>query len=218
MQRTYQLSEVPPTKADAAMAELLRRHAQARRFGGGSIIQQRGDSVEGFWLVESGSISICRFGLDGAVTIFGVLGSGDLYGELAHFGGMLRQVDVVAEEDSVLLWVDTPLIDRLMVQEPAFARWLLKSMANQLRIALERIHRDHGRTARARLAHLLHDLCRRNGPTLTMSQQELADHLGMSRVSVGQIVGQLVDEGIIQTGYRQIILSDAAGLEKYIER
>lgn len=212
MQRTYQLSEIGPTRVEGELASLLLREGRRRSYAAGQVIQQQGDAGGGFWLVERGAVSVGRFDADGDATVFAVLGPGDLFGELAHFAGVPRQVDAVAESEAVLVRIDAPLVDRLLAQEPDFARWLLKSIANQLRLALDRIDRDRGLSAEARLALLLADMARRDGSELGVTQQALADLLGVSRVTVGQALGRLVEAGLVQVGYRRIVVPDPGRL------
>ncbi len=214
MQRTYQLAEIAPTRADGEMAAMLFREGRRCRFAAGSVIQQQGDEIDGFWLVEAGAVSICRYGPDGTVTVYAVLGPGDLFGELAHFTSVSRQVDALAETDAALIRIDAAMIDRLLQQQPDFARWLLKSLGHQLRIALDRIEGDRLLSAEARVARVLADMVRRDGPALQTTQEALANHVGVSRVTVGQILGRLAQSSVIELGYRRIVVIDLAGLNE----
>lgn len=212
MQRTYQLSELAPARADGAIAALLRREGRRQHFAAGTLIQQRGDSGSGFWLIEQGTVSACRFDAEGAVTVFAVFGADDLFGELAYCTGLPRQVDAVADTDAVLIWIDARLIERLLGESPDFARWLLKSLGNQLRTALDLIERDRNLPARARIVRFLLDATRRDGPAITITQQALGDILGLSRVTIGHTIGELAAVGLLELGYRKIIVRDKAGL------
>lgn len=212
MQRTYQLPKVPPTRAEGSIAELLKAEGRHQRFAAGTLIQQRGDCGDGFWLIEAGTVSACRFGAEGEMTVFAVLGAGDLFGELAYFTGLPRQVDAVADTDAVLVRIEAALIERLLGANPDFSRWLLKSLGNQLRTALDRIERDRNLPARARVARLLLDIARREGPALALTQQALGDLLGLSRVTIGQAMGELASLGLVNSGYRQIKVLDMVGL------
>lgn len=212
MQRTYQLSEMPSTRAEGALAALLAREGRRYRFADGAVIQQQGDIGAGFWMIEQGTVSVCRFGEHGSLTVFGLLGAGDLFGELAHFAGLPRQVDAVALGDATLVRIGAALIDRLLEDQPDFARWLLKSLAHQLRVALDRIDRDHNLPAHARLSRALADMVRREGPELDLTQQALADLIGISRVTAGQILADLEKAGTIRRGYRRIVVINPAAL------
>lgn len=212
MQRTYQLAEIGPTRADAAMATLLVGAGRRQHFAAGAMVQRRGDAGDGFWFIETGAVSICRFGADGHVTVFAVLGAGDLFGELAHFAQLRRQVDAVAASDATLVRLDGRAIDRLLADEPEVARWLLRSLANQLRVSLDRIEADRQLSATVRVARTLAAMARREGPKLTLTQEALAQFVGVSRVTVGQILGRFARAGLISRGYGRIDVVDLGRL------
>lgn len=206
-----------PTHADREISALLARTGRRRRFEAGELIQQRGDSGRGFWLVESGEVMICRFGTQGELTVYGVLGEGDLFGELAHFSEIPRQVEVVAETDAVLGRFDPPLIDQLLESEPGFARWLLKSLANQLRAALNRIDGDGQLSAELRIIRRLVDMANRNGRELRLTQQALGELIGISRITVGQVLRKLEKRGLVCLEYRRIVVPDILALARMAE-
>ena len=62
------------------------------------------------------------------------------------------------------------------------------------------------------VARLLLDIARREGPALALTQQALGDLLGLSRVTIGQAMGELATLGLVNSGYRQIKVLDMAGL------
>jgi len=208
MQRTYQLSEIAPTRAEGKLADLLLREGTVCHFAAGAMIQQQGDEGDGFWLIRSGTVTLCRFTPDGNVTVFGVLGQNDLFGELAYFAGLSRQADALAESDSTLMRIGAPLIERLLASEPEFAHWLLKSLSNQLRAALDRIEGDRQLSAEQRMVRLLADMARRDGATLTVSQQALGELIGVSRITAGQVLRRLEESGLIRLDYRRITVPD----------
>lgn len=215
MQSTYHFSAIRPTRADPALAALLRRAGRKMVFSAGQFVQQQGDGSDGFWMIEAGRVAICRFGAEGAVTVFAVLGPGDLFGELAHFAGTPRQVDAIAEEPAELVRVGAAQVDRLLAEEPHFGRALLSSLAHQLRLALDLIDRERSLTAEARIARLLLDMADREGSELALTQQSLADRAGVSRVTAGQVLARLEQVGAVRRGYRRIAVANRAVLEMF---
>jgi len=213
MQSSYQFSSVVPTRADPALAALLRREGRRIAYAAGQVIQQQGDRSDGFWMIEFGRVAICRFAADGGVTVFGELGAGDLFGELAHFAGTARQVDAVAEKPSVLVRVSARQIDHLLATEPDFAGALLVSLAHQLRQALDQIDRDRRLTADARIARLLLDLAQREGMEIAVTQQSLAGRAGLSRVTAGQVLAKFEQAGAVQRRYRRVVICNLAALK-----
>lgn len=218
MPRTYQLSQVAPTRAEGKLAELLLREGAVRHFPAGALVQQQGDEGDGFWLIRSGTISLCRFAADGNITIFGVLGSGDLFGELAYFAGLSRQVDAVADEDATLVRISAPLIERLLADEPEFARWLLKSLSNQLRASLDQIEGHRQLSAEQRMVRTLVEMARRDGLRLVISQQQLGELIGVSRITAGHLLRRLASGGLISLEYRAILVRNLPGLESIAGR
>lgn len=215
MQRTYQFAEISPTRAEGAIFEALIAAGRRHGFISGAQLIHRGDRAKGFWLIETGHVMACRFGRDGERILYGVLGPGDLIGELACFGGVKQQVNAIAEGDVSAVWLDIAQLDHLLASEPQLARWLLNSFANKLRAALNRIEGDQSLPAEARIARVLADLAVNDGAELDITQQELADHVGVSRVTIGQVLSQFAAEGLITRGYGRITVNDTAGLGQY---
>ena len=225
MQRSYQLEPRIPVRAEGEIAALLGAAGRRRSFGAGAVIQQQGDATGGFWMIERGRVMACRFGRDGELTVYAVLGPGDLFGELAHFGGLPRQVDALADSDATLVHIDAAAADRLIATSPDVARWLLASLAHQLRTALDRIESDRNLSADARIARALADLARIGGAVagedrgadadreVGVTQQELADLVGVSRVTAGQVLARLEQAGLIRRGYRCIRITNAAAFD-----
>lgn len=174
------------------------------RFAADQVIQLHGDSGEGFWLIESGEVTLCRFGAEGEMTVYASLGPGELFGELAHFAGVPRQVDAVAGSAAVLVRIEADLVDHLLAQHPSFARWLLKSLANQLRVALDRIEGFSQMSAQQRIIQLLVEMAQRDGPRIVVTQQRLGELTGTSRITTGQVLRRLARLGHVSLEYRSI--------------
>lgn len=215
MQRTYQFSEVGPTHADDAISALLVDAGRKHCFASGAHVLHAGDEGKGFWLILSGQLMACRFGREGERILYAVLGAGDLIGELACFANLSQQMNAIAEGDVELVWIEASQIDELLAKEPDFARWMLNSMAKKLRAALDRIEGDYSLSAKARIARVLVDLAGQEGRDLEITQQQLADFVGVSRVTVGQILSRFAGEGLIERQYGAIAVRNSEGLAKH---
>jgi CRP-like cAMP-binding protein len=212
MLRTYQFDALSHTRVSGAMAQRLVAEGQRRHFADGAMIQQKGDLLDGFWLITAGRVTARRLRSDGALTLFGVFGPGDLFGDLAYFAGLERQVDALADGPADLVWVDGALVRRLLAAEPDFALLLLQSLATQLRTMIDRVEEGRQMTPEARLAHALANMAAMEGPRLTCTQQELSDFIGVSRVTTGQILSRFAKAGLIERGYGWIAVPDGAAL------
>lgn len=181
--------------------ERLTAEGQRRCFADGVLFQQQGDGSDGFWLIETGQVKTCRHSSKGELIVFAVLGPGDLFGELAFFAGTPRQVDALADGDVAAIWIRAPLIRKSLATDPDLSFFLLQSMANQLRVALDRLDEQRNLSATPRLARALANMASGGAPKIHCTQQELSDLIGVSRVTTGQILARFEGAGLIERGY-----------------
>lgn len=215
MQRTYQSSLLSRTSLDDRHRAILAERGSGRSFNKGTIIQQRGSDSAGFWLIETGEVTLCRYDGEGGVTVYGVLGPGDLFGELAYFAGIPRQVDAIAESDVRMVFIGRSLCDELLAGDPGFAKYLLGSLAGQLRAALDQVEAGRLLKPRDRLLRLLADQAALGHLEITCTQQELADHVGVSRVTIGTLIADLKRQGLVTQSYRTLQLNDPGRLARF---
>jgi CRP-like cAMP-binding protein len=209
MQRTYQFDGFGFTKLSNELARRLTADGLRHHFPDGALFQQQGDDGNGIWLIESGQVKVCRFGSDGDLTVFAVLGPGDIIGELSFFAGTPRQNDAVADGEVDAIWISAGLLNRLLASTPDLSLFLLQSLAKQLGTALNRLDEERNLSATARLARTLANLAGSEGEKIHCTQQELSDFVGVSRVTTSQILARFEDAGIIERGYGWIGIANA---------
>ncbi|MCW0197010.1 Crp/Fnr family transcriptional regulator [Sphingopyxis sp.] len=208
MQRSYHFDLAERTRLSPAERDRLTAMAPARRFADGQFVQQQGDPGDAFWAVVEGHVLGGRFAEDGGFTAFAVLGPGDLFGELAFFTGVPRQADVIARGPARLVAIDRPLLRRLMATDIGWAELLLRSLGRQLAGALDIIDAERRLGSADRLLRLLRMMAADggDGTTVHATQQQLADLLGVSRVTLGAALRDLTARGLVETGYGRIKL------------
>lgn len=216
MQRTYHLfPEGMLTLPNAAMQRLV-KIGHLRKFADGQFIMHRGDKASGFWIIASGQVMVGRFAEDGGWLSIGVAGPGDVFGELAYFADLPRQGDAIADGAAELYWIDAGKCRQMLEGDVDLALLLMRSLASQVALALDRIVEFAGSSATRRMARLLSNICADDG-SVSSTQQQLADHLGVSRVTAVQVLGQLRDAGLIRTAYRRISITDRAALLRWLD-
>tara|TARA_R110001606_G_scaffold4129_2_gene19476 strand:- start:7998 stop:8645 length:648 start_codon:yes stop_codon:yes gene_type:complete len=198
---------------ETVRADLLGR-GQARSFAKGQIIQQRGDTAKEFWYIESGSVQIGRYGVGGRLTLFALLGAGDAFGELAFMGEFPRTVDAIAGSDSVLIRIGERELWSLMDSDAAVTRLLLKTMALTVQEAFDLIESSRNLSVPQKLTQALLQLSgnQEDGTQVMATQQDLADLVGVSRVSLGKAMTRLQVAGVIEPGYGSVTIRDSAAL------
>lgn len=207
MQRSYHFAAAARTALDAGEIDRLRAAGRVRHFDKGQIIQHQGDAGQLIWAVIEGHVSISRFSEDGGQTVFAVVGAGDLFGELAFFTGIPRQVSAIATGPAALVPIDRALLRQLMLDDVGWAELLLRSLSRQLAVALDIIDRERRLPMADRIYHLLADMrADRGDDRVRVTQQQLADLLGVSRVTAAAALAALERAGRIERGYGWIRL------------
>jgi len=189
-------------------------------FAKGQLIQQRGDQAREFWYVESGSVQVGRFSEDGRLTLFAVLGARETFGELAFIGEFPRTVDAIAGTDTLLVRIGEAEFQNLLQTEASAARLLLQTMALTVQQSFDAIESGRNLSTAQRLAQALLQLLgdQPDGSSLQITQQELADLIGVSRVSLGKAIKKLEQRELLVCGYNSVTISDrnhlAMGMNK----
>lgn len=206
MQRSYHFALAERTGLARAERERLAAIAPVRSLADGQFVQHQGDPGDSFWVVCEGNILAGRHGEDGRFTAFAVLGPGDMFGELAFFAGVPRQADAIASGPARLIAIDRPLLRRLMVEDIGWAELLLRSLSRQLAVTLDIIEAERRLPTADRLVRLLAAMAA-DAPdrrTVQATQQQLADLVGVSRVTLGAALRELTARGLVETGYGRI--------------
>jgi len=208
MQRSYQLTLAERTRLPAAERDRLAALAPVRAFADGQFVQHQGDPGDSFWVVIEGNVLAGRYAEDGGFTAFAIVGPGDMFGELAFFTGIPRQADAMASGPARLIAIDRPLLRRLMQEDVGWAELLLRSLGRQLAVSLDVIDADRRLPVAERLVRLLRAMADDAGGTAQVraTQQQLADLLGVSRVTLGAALRDLSARGLVERGYGRIRL------------
>lgn len=217
MQRTYHLNLEERANVPRAGMETLMRLGTRRKYADGQTIFETGDKGDGFFVVIDGRVKIGRYGLNGHHVIFGVFGPGDILGQLAYFAGVPRQTHGIADGDVDILWVDAEQCKEALATDVDLAMLLLRSLATQLMTTVNRIDEQSEPLAPIRLAKALFNMAAA-GNVIQASQQELADYIGVSRVTLSAALRKLRSEGLVTTRYGTVVIKDIPTMAKWIEQ
>ena len=199
----------------AALQAKLRAAAPPRRFADGQLIQSRGQAADGFWLIEAGAVSVGQFLPHGEFRGVALLGPGDSYGELAVLSGRPRIVDAVARGAASLRLIRGAAFERLLAANPGAMRALLGALAAQLQETLDLLAGIRRGTTAARAAGLVANFAggAGEGPrTVAVTQQEIADLLGVTRATANAALAELEQAGLLRRAYGRIEVPDPARL------
>lgn len=196
------------------LQERLREASPMRSFSDGQFIQYRGDKADGFWLIEEGAVRVGQHLPDGEFRAVALLGPGDSYGELALFADTPRVVDGLSRGPSRLRFIAGEPFLRELPNYPRSMRALLGALSHQLQETLSLLAGMRRGTNPARMAGLLVNMAG-EGESVTVTQQELAELLGVTRATANAALSELEKSGMIARRYRGLDITDIEGLRGF---
>jgi CRP/FNR family transcriptional regulator len=188
------LSELP----EATLSRLATA-AVERRYVKGATLYRAGDSADGLYVVLSGTVHVTRETANRSEFLH-VENAGGVLGEIPVFGGGPFPATARAVTATRCVYLPVGAIERVLDDDPAFARFALRRLAERARGLLRRIDDLTATTITARVANYLMTRAESLGPELTlgMSQEALARELGTAREVIVRSLRSLVDAGAIE--------------------
>ncbi len=192
-----------------------------RRYRHGEVIVGQGQEVDCLRLVVTGAVRLAAVAPSGREAVVGLLGPGDVFGEIALLGGGPSPVEAraVGDEASVLAIPPAVLRD-LFRRLPATAEELLRIVASRLHdttTALEEaLTRDVPTRISLRLQHLAvaHGEDAEDGVALPsrLTQEELGRMVGATRETVNRTLAALAARGVLAHRDRRYVVRDPQAL------
>lgn len=202
--------------------EQLLRVAVERGYAAGRTIFQRGDPGTSLIAVLEGQVRIGVCSEDGKEVTLGIVGRGELFGEIAVIDGHGRTADATAMTGCRLLVLDRRDFLPFLERHPRFAVRLLQILCARMRKATDVCESLALLDIPMRLARLLLQLAREHGdPTpeggrrlaLKLSQQEMGNLVAATRESVNKHLKAWEAEGLVSLDQGYVVINDVEGLE-----
>ena len=203
---------------DQALASLAQA-CRIRQVPKGKTLFNQMDPAEAFYVVRSGRIAILLDSADGRELVINEMRAGDCFGELALLTGQPRSTSAMAREASEVIAISRETFLAEIETEPKLLRHVLESTARRLSASSERESALAFLDAPARLARVLLEMDRQASADgfITVSQEELAQRVGLTRQTAAKTLGRWRRAGWIITGRGKIVLLNRAGLRRQTE-
>jgi len=210
--------------------EKIARVAVPRSYPAGSIILREGDPGDTCYILRSDLGRVVRQHADGRAITLTNLGPGEIFGELAMFGGEVRSATVEAVDDLQAVAILAGDLKRLLNEHPQIAVKLLGALAARLRETNARIARQSFQKVSSRVAGVLAELVEtgtrsRAAPgqdgipsdvVVRSTQADLAQLAGTSREAASRFLATLQRAGVLTTKRGRIVVHDPSALHRYI--
>ncbi|MBQ1052153.1 Crp/Fnr family transcriptional regulator [Micromonospora sp. C51] len=157
---------------------------------------------------------------DGRDALLAIRVSGDVVGEISALNGTPRTATVTACRPSTIRIVHRNAFRSFLRDNPEAALEVAGIVADRLRWANRRRIDFTSYPVRVRLARVLWELAvayGQRGPggiivDIRLTQNELATLCGAAEISLQKALGGLRTDGIVATGYREIVVRDSEAL------
>lgn len=202
------LARIPGFKGlgAAALAEL----GQVARLAGyarGQTIVSQGEAGNSLFAIDTGYLKVSVFGSGGTLSTLGVMGPGEVFGEMALLDGGPRSATVTALTRASLVVVDRGPFRALVAGASPLGAAMLELLARRLRVLTERSDDLTVLSVGGRLAKQVLLLGQRHGTAVgpqrlrigvRLSQQELGEMIGATRESVNKHLRIWEEESVLR--------------------
>ncbi len=176
-------------------------------------MSRRGEPAGPLWVVAEGLLETSRTWANGRRILLSLLAPGDTTDLAAAFDDQPTLCDILTRTHATLVNVPRCALQAAVDRPESQALSMLRALSRQGRIDAERLHMDLINSPRVRLARTLLRLAAgveatARGRALDITQDDLAAMLGLSRQSIASAMKPLVRAGLVETGYRCIMLRD----------
>lgn len=201
------------TKKD--MQQIFESLGTVRNFAKGEIIYRQGDLAKTFCYLKKGKVSVFMTSIDGMEKTLNTASKGELLGEGAFFDKKPRVSSARAVTNCEVVMIDEQTLTSLFAKHPRLAFELLEILSNRIRLLSAQLDSMTFLQADARIARLL--LQSEKDGRVTLTHEEIALAVGVSRVTVSKTLGKFSANGYISTAYRKIIIKNREQLEEMSE-
>lgn len=204
----------------------LAARARRSRHPRGRLLFTKGDEGSGLMLVVSGRVKIVSVSPSGAEVILNIIEPGCVFGEMALLDGKPRSADAIVAADSEIVELSRKEFLHVLARNPEAAIEMMVILCGRLRQATSSFEDAVLLDSGTRLLHRLKTLAEQYGRRAAdgslridhgLSQQELGESVGLTRVSINRLLGQWREEGLVDGGRGYLVVRDFAKLEAAVE-
>lgn len=179
----------------------------------GEWIYMLGDPSHSIYFLQEGRMKIGALTEDGDEVLLGIVGPGEIFGDVGAIQGALRTSSAQALEDSLLCELGRQDFESLLTAHPEICLQLLKSMSSRLSRAetqvLGLVCKDISTRVREALIGLIDfdSNSERTTIRIRITQQDLANLVGASRQKTWEALKELQNSGVLVLSYGSILVT-----------
>jgi CRP-like cAMP-binding protein len=184
------------------------------------VILQEGLQESHVILLNDGLTKVTAAMADGRHALLDVRVSGDIVGEMSALNGTPRSASVTTCRTSTIRIIQRNDFRAFLRGHPEAAMEIAGIVANRLRLANRRRVDFASYPVKVRLSRVLWEIATAYGyrerdgivVDIHLTQSELATMCGAAEITLQKALRELRTAGVVDTGYRQVVIRDAAAL------
>jgi CRP/FNR family cyclic AMP-dependent transcriptional regulator len=207
---------------EPAAFDQLCRYAKLSNFKRGATICSKGDVGNSLYAVISGTVKISTSSAEGRSAILNLIGTGEVFGEIALLDGGERTTDAIANSDCELFVIDRREFIPFVRSQPALAMKFIELLCERLRQTSDQVEQIILQNLPGRLASALLRLTEKHkaepqGRTIAITQQEISEMVGMTRESINKQLRSWASREWVRLEHGAIVVLNAEALRELAE-
>ncbi len=207
------------TDSGTGLIEIFENMPMVRIYNANKMIYHQGDLAECFYFLKKGRVKIFMTSENGTQKTLSVIEKGAILGEAAFFDGRPRISSAMAVTKCEVVMVSKNMLTDMIRRNPQTAMELFKLQAQTIRMLSLQVDNMTFVSSTGRIIkYLISALETTQSNTIKVTHEEMANIVGVSRVSISKCISKLSKEGIIGTGYRHIYIQNAEKLKELADK
>lgn len=196
-------------KTSKSLSEIFDSTGKSRTFEKNKLIYNQGETANYFYYLKKGRAHIFITSENGIEKTLSIAGKGEIIGEAAFFDGKPRMSAARALSDCEVVSLDKEMLMELIQNNPQIAFDLFGLQAKTIRKLSSQLDNMTFVSAKGRICRFLIQSLKTSADNkITATHEEIANVIGVQRVTVSKIMIQLVKDGVLKTGYKCIEVLD----------
>ena len=188
------------------------------RLPAGTIVFRQGDPGQSIYVIRSGEVRVVK-SANGKHRVVAMLGTGEIFGEMAVLTGRPRSATIQVTKDAELLRIPARRLEEMISGAGELPIRLLKRLADRLdqanRLIDVLVEDDPNVRVMLQLLEEDADDVPLDGPAETTAEQ-MALQLGMKKYEARAALRRLVRVGVVQESDGGVVIKDSARLSDFL--
>ncbi|MFB9266976.1 Crp/Fnr family transcriptional regulator [Bradyrhizobium erythrophlei] len=200
----------------------LCRYAKHVTLKRGTTLFSKGDPGNNLIAVISGTVKISISSPDGRNAILNLIEAGEIFGEIALLDGQPRSADATANTNCELFVIDRREFIPFVRSQPSLAMKFIELLCARLRWTSDQVEQVILQDLPGRLASALLRLSDKHklepqGRTISITQQEISEMVGMTRESINKQLRAWAGRGWVRLEHGAIVVLKPQALQELVD-